>query len=207
MQPVIVFSDGDRSMGLIVDEILDIVEDRLNVELVSEYTGNLGSAKIAGQATEIIDTSHFLTQAFKDWFGAPNGVEARVSRKKRLLLVDDSPFFRNLLTPMLSVAGYDVTSVESARSAMSFCEKGMEFDIIISDIEMPDMDGYEFAQSVRDSAEWSNIPMVALSSYATSSDVERSREVGFDDYVSKSDRDALIETLEQSLTAAENRPQ
>ena len=167
MQPVIVFSDGDRSMGLIVDEILDIVEDRLNVELVSDHSGFLGSAKIAGQATEIIDTGYFLTQAFDDWFEAAKGVGSGISRKKRLLLVDDSPFFRNLLTPMLSVAGYDVTSVESAKSAMAFFEKGMEFDIIVSDIEMPEMDGYEFARSVRNNSDWASIPMVALSSHAS----------------------------------------
>lgn len=204
MQPVIVFSDGDRSMGLIVDEILDIVEDRLNVELVSEHPGFLGSAKIAGQATDIIDTGHFLTKAFSDWFGSPNGGESKASRKRRLLLVDDSPFFRNLLTPMLSVAGYDVTSVDNAKSAIAFCEKGLEFDIIISDIEMPDMNGYEFAEAIRNGSDWESIPMVALSSNASASDVERGREVGFDDYVAKSDRNALIQTLEQTLTASLN---
>lgn len=203
MQPVIVFSEGDRSMGLIVDEILDIVEDRINVELVSERQGFLGSAKIDGQATDIIDTGHFLARAFEDWFGAPNILENQASRKKRLLLVDDSPFFRNLLTPMLSVAGYDVTSVDSARTAMAYCEKGVQFDIIISDIEMPDMDGFAFAEAVRDGTGWASVPMVALSSLSSSSDIERGREVGFDDYLSKSDREALIETLEQTLSAAE----
>ncbi len=205
MQPVIVFSDGDRSMGLIVDEILDIVEDRLNVELISDHAGFLGSAKIAGQATDIINAGHYLTQAFADWFGKPNGGEAKVSRKRRLLLVDDSPFFRNLLSPMLSVAGYDVTSVDNAKAALAFCEKGLEFDIIISDIEMPEMNGYEFAETVRNGSHWASVPMVALSSNASPTDVERGREVGFDDYVAKSDRNALIQTLEQTLTASLNQ--
>ncbi|NKB56605.1 MAG: response regulator [Alphaproteobacteria bacterium] len=205
MQPVIVFSDGDRSMGLIVDEILDIVEDRLNVELVSDHPGFLGSAKVVGQATDILDTGYFLTQAFDDWFGSPNGVEPREARKKRLLLVDDSPFFRNLLTPMLSVAGYDVTAVDNAKSAISFCEKGLEFDVIVSDIEMPEMDGYAFAEAIRNGSDWADVPMIALSSHATPSDLDRGREVGFDDYVAKADRDALVQTLEQALTAVQNR--
>lgn len=205
MQPVIVFSDGDRSMGLIVDEILDIVEDRLNVELVSEQPGFVGSAKIAGQATDIIDTGYFLTQAFEDWFGKPNAGESRDRRKRRLLLVDDSPFFHSLLTPMLSVAGYDVTSVDNAKSALSFCEKGLEFDVIVSDIEMPEMNGYEFAEAIRNGSDWEEIPMIALSSNASPADIERGREVGFDDYVAKSDRNALVETLEQAFAAVQDQ--
>ncbi len=66
-QPLLVFSDDRRSMGLIVDEIVDIVEDRLNIELISETPGFLGSAVIKGQATEVIDIAHFLPLAFADW--------------------------------------------------------------------------------------------------------------------------------------------
>ena len=69
-QPVLVFADGDRSMGLIVDEIVDIVEDRLQVELAAERPGMMGSAIIAGKATDLIDAGFFLTQAYGDWFGS-----------------------------------------------------------------------------------------------------------------------------------------
>ena len=54
-QAILVFSDADRSMGLVVDEIVDIVEDRLNVELVSDIPGLLGSSVIVGKATEVVD--------------------------------------------------------------------------------------------------------------------------------------------------------
>src|SRR5213079_1601726 len=59
-QPLLVFSDAGRSMGLVVDEIVDIVEDRLDIQVGSEIPGVLGSAVIKGQATEIIDIGHFL---------------------------------------------------------------------------------------------------------------------------------------------------
>ena len=62
------FSDGSRSMALVVDEIVDIVEDRLNIEVGSDTSGVLGSAIIKGQATEIVDVGHFLPLAFEDWF-------------------------------------------------------------------------------------------------------------------------------------------
>jgi two-component system chemotaxis sensor kinase CheA len=198
-QPVLVFADRDRSMGLVVDEIVDIVEDRLKVELRADSEGVIGTAIIGGKATDVIDTGHYLTAAFGDWFGNTN--EAAPERGGRgkggraILLVDDSPFFRNLLTPLLSVSGYDVTAVESAERALDMRENGLMFNAIISDIEMPGMDGFQFAEAVRGDERWGNLPLIALSSHATERDFERGRAVGFDDYVAKMDRDALLDTL------------
>jgi len=129
----------------------------------------------------------------------------RAHPPQRLLLVDDSAFFRNLLSPILTVAGYDVTSVDSAKTAMQYCEKGRVFDIIVSDIEMPDMDGFEFAETVRRSTNWSQVPMIAVSSHSGPKDLERGREVGFNDYVAKFDRSGLIDTLNHTLSTAHNQ--
>ncbi|HCF17918.1 MAG TPA: hybrid sensor histidine kinase/response regulator, partial [Rhodospirillum rubrum] len=115
----------------------------------------------------------------------------------RVLLVDDSPFFRNLLTPLLSVSGYAVTAVESAEKALELREKGHSFEAIISDIEMAGMDGFSFAAAIRADGRWGNLPLIALSSHATERDLQRGREAGFDDYVAKFDRDSLLEVLGQ----------
>ncbi|PWC97541.1 chemotaxis protein CheW [Azospirillum sp. TSO5] len=199
-QPVLVFADGDRSMGLIVDEIVDIVEEKLNVQLAAERPGLMGSAIIAGKATEVIDAGFFLTQAYKDWFGSSAQEGFEEEKLQRVLLVDDSPFFRNLLTPLLSVAGYDVTAVENAGDALALCEAGEDFDVIVSDIEMPGMSGFDFAEAVRHGSRWQRVPMVALSSHASARDLDRGRIAGFNDYVAKFDRDALLFALQQTLT-------
>ena len=197
--PVLVFTDGDRSMGLVVEEIVDIVEEKLIVQLTAERAGLMGSAIIAGKATDVIDAGFFLTQAYKDWFG--NADEALGDDEvKRVLLVDDSPFFRNLLSPLLSVAGYHVVAVESAADALALCDAGEDFDVIVSDIEMPGMNGFEFAEAIRQGSRWQDIPMVALSSHAAPRDLDRGREAGFTDYVAKFDRDALLFTLQQTLS-------
>ncbi|MTJ80953.1 MAG: response regulator [Telmatospirillum sp.] len=200
-QPVLVFADRDRSMGLVVDEIVDIVEERLKVELSVDQPGLIGTAVVSGKATDIIDAGFYLTQAWGDWFGSPEQEFQGETDGKRILLVDDSPFFRNLLTPLLSVAGYEVVAVDSADKALSLREAGDSFDAIISDIEMPGMNGFDFAQAVRAEGRWAKVPLVALSSHATEKDFERGREVGFTDYVAKFDRDALLQTLAQSLSA------
>ncbi len=201
-QPVLVFSDRERNMGLMVDEIVDIVEDRLKIELSVERPGLIGTAVIAGKATDVIDAGHYLTQAFGDWFSvADDGAYGSDPKAlKRILLVDDSPFFRNLLTPLLSVAGYDVTATDSPEKALNMRDAGDSFDLIISDIEMPTMNGFDFAAAVRSDEKWRDVPMVALSSHATEKDFERGRQVGFTDYVAKFDRDALLQTLAQTLS-------
>jgi two-component system chemotaxis sensor kinase CheA len=198
-QGVLVFSEHNRTMGLVVDEIVDIVEDRMAMDLSSGQPGVLGSAIIEGRATEVVDASHYLTQAFGDWFTATVTPANGDSGRRRVLLVDDSPFFRNLLLPLLSVAGYEVTSVESANEALELREAGENFDAIISDIEMPGMDGFEFARTVKNEGRWRQIPMLALSSHTSKKDLERGREVGFHDYVAKLDREGLLQSLNETL--------
>lgn len=200
-QPILVFADGERTMGLAVDEIVDIVDERLNVEIKGARGGILGSAIIAGQATEIIDVGFYLQKGFGDWFSAQYAEKDDAQRQiRRVLLVDDSPFFRNMLAPMLSVAGYEVTTAEDASAALKLREEGHAFDVIVSDIEMPGMSGFDFAQVIKRDGKWQQTPIVALSSHASKRDFERGREAGFVDYVSKSDRDALLESLSVTLS-------
>ena len=199
-QPILVFTDADKSMGLIVDEIVDIVEEVLKVELAAQRPGIIGSAVVGGAATEIIDTGHYLTMAHEDWFSVnDNRPFGDDHAGRRVLLVDDSPFFREMLTPLLTTAGYAVTAAGDADSALKLREDGVNFDVIISDIEMPGMDGFEFAKAVSSDSRWQHTPMVALSSHATPADMDRGRAVGFADYIAKMDREGLLSSLSQMI--------
>ena len=199
-QPVLVFADNERSMGLVVEEIVDIVEDRLDVEISSLREGLLGSAVVNGKATEVIDAGYFLNLAFGDWFKTHEDVPFGRDGRRRLLLVDDSPFFRNLLAPLLEVAGYQVIQCDSAADALKLHETHEDFDVIVSDIEMPGMNGFEFVETIRAGGHWAGLPVIALSSHATPADLERGREAGFTDYVAKFDREALLQSLSHSST-------
>ena len=197
-QSVLVFNDGDRSMGLMVDEIVDVVEDRLNIELSGARPGMLGTAVIAGHATDVIDTGYWLTQAWQDWFhGAAQSTNRNTAH--RVLVVEDSDFFRQLVTPILGAAGYSVTAASSAAEALHLREAGAVFDAIVSDIAMPDMDGLDFARAVRASGPWTRLPMIALSACTEPADIEAGRDAGFTDYVAKFEREALIASLHQCL--------
>ena len=113
---------------------------------------------------------------------------------------DDSAFCRNLLTPLLKAAGYDVTTADSADNALALRESGKSFDIIVSDIEMPGMTGFDLAQRIKDGGPWQDTPLVALSSHTLPADLQKGREGGFDHYVTKLDRDALLRTLSETLS-------
>jgi two-component system chemotaxis sensor kinase CheA len=198
-QPLLVFTDRDRSMGLMVDEIIDVVEDRLNIELSAARPGMLGTAVIAGHATDVLDTGYWLTQAWQDWFRF-NPTRASADGIRRVLVVEDSAFFRQLLMPTLSAAGFHVTTAASATEALHLRDGGVMFDAIVSDIEMPDMDGLQFAAAVRAGGAWVNLPMIALTAHAEPRDIEAGRDAGFTDYVAKFQREALVSSLQQCLS-------
>ncbi|MES2028914.1 MAG: hybrid sensor histidine kinase/response regulator [Pseudomonadota bacterium] len=194
-QPILVFADDGRSMGLVVDEIVDIVEERLHIEVASGREGILGSAVIKGLATEVIDVGHFLPMAFADWFSRK---EMRVSSTAQsVLLVDDSAFFRNMLSPVLKAAGYKVRVATNAQEGLTFLRSGQEVDVILTDIEMPDMNGFEFAETVRADQRLSHTPIIALSAMISPAAIERGRLAGFHDYVAKFDRPGLIAALKE----------
>jgi two-component system, chemotaxis family, sensor kinase CheA len=201
-QPILVFADDGRSMGLVVDEIIDIVEERLHIEVAGSSEGILGSAVIKGQATEVIDVGHFLPMAFADWFSRK---EMRPSMSAQsVLLVDDSAFFRSMLAPVLKAAGYKVRVAPNAQEGLAALRSGQTFDAVLTDIEMPDMNGFEFAETIRADAHLASMPIIALSSLVSPAAIERGRQAGFHDYVAKFDRPGLIAALKEQ-TAEMNR--
>ena len=131
--------------------------------------------------------------AFEDWFRRKDNPTG--ARQYAVLLIDDSPFFRNMLTPVLQAAGYAVTAVGSAREALALLEDGRAFDVAVTDIEMPEMDGFEFAEAVRADERYPELPVIALSSQISAESIERGRQAGFHDYVAKFDRQGLIAAL------------
>ncbi len=197
-QPLLVFSDGARSMALVVDQIVDIVEDTLEIEVVSDRPGVLGSAIVKGEATEIIDVGHFLPQAFADWFRRK---DVRTTDARRsILFVEDSSFFRNMLAPVLTAAGYSVTMATGGQEALAFLKSGSHFDAVVTDLDMPDMDGLALAAAIQADEKSAGIPLIALSSAATDDAIARVRRAGFHDFVAKFDRQGLVAALKEQIT-------
>jgi len=194
-QPILVFSDHGRSMGLVVDEIVDIVEDKLDIEVASNRPGVLGFAVIKGVTTEIVDVGHFLPQAFEDWFRRRDSHAMRSPRT--ILLVDDSAFFRDLLAPLIKAAGYQVITAGSGVEALAAFKSDTRIDLVVTDIEMPEMDGFALAQAMQSTPGTSGVPIIALAAMVSDEAIERGRAVGFHDFVAKFDRTGLIAAIKE----------
>jgi two-component system, chemotaxis family, sensor kinase CheA len=193
LQPVLVFSEAGHPAGLVIDEIVDIVEEPLSIDLQAETPGVIGAAIVRDQAVEVVDVSHYLGAIFEQHrAGAPD----EAHRELRLLLVDDSQFFRNMLAPLLSASGYQVTVAGSGEEALALKDKGERFDFIVSDIDMPGMDGIALAERIKADPNWSHVPMIALSSHANPRLIEKSRAAGYESYVGKFDRKTLMHALQ-----------
>jgi two-component system chemotaxis sensor kinase CheA len=200
-QPILVFSDRGRSMGLVVDEIVDIVEDRLNIEVSSDRPGVLGYAVVKGNATEILDVGHFLPQAFADWVRRRDYGGGRMART--VLLVDDSAFFRDMLTPLIRAAGYQVLAVGSAAEALEALASGRRFDLVVTDIEMPEMDGFALAEAIRRLPSGADTPIIGITAMVSADAITRGRAAGFHDFVAKFDRTGLIAAIKEQDPAIE----
>jgi two-component system chemotaxis sensor kinase CheA len=97
----------------------------------------------------------------------------------------------------LRAAGYAVTAVPTAQEALSLLKNGQRFDALITDIDMPDMDGFALAEAVRSEPRLTELPIIALSASSSAEAIERGRRVGFHDYVAKFDRQSLIAALKE----------
>ncbi|WP_108662742.1 chemotaxis protein CheW [Acuticoccus kandeliae] len=193
-KPLLVMSDAGRSMGLLVDEIVDIVEDNVEVQIPSEQAGILGSAIISGGSTEIIDVSYFLGLASAHWF-EPHMKKKLAPGADQILLVDDSIFFRNLVAPVVRSAGFEPVVCSSGPEALDRLEGGLVPSVIVTDVDMPEMDGFAFAKAVRRIERLNHVPILALTGLIDEDAIQRARAAGFSDYISKLDRNGLLQSL------------
>jgi two-component system chemotaxis sensor kinase CheA len=102
-----------------------------------------------------------------------------------------------MLMPVLKAAGYAVTAVAGAHEALALLKQGRAFDVLVTDIDMPGMDGFALAEAVRGEPRFQDMPVIALSSIGSPEAIERGRRAGFHDYVAKFDRQSLIAALKE----------
>ncbi|MBS7537970.1 hybrid sensor histidine kinase/response regulator [Ancylobacter lacus] len=203
-QPLLIFSEGARTMGLVVDEIVDIVETTLDLQLSSGAPEIMGGAIINDIATEVLDVAYYLEHAFGDWFDIPM-TRRNAGPPARLLLVDDNAFYRAMLEPVLKGNGYLVTTCASADEALQRLSGDDRFDAVVSEVDMHGMDGFRFAQHVRDELHMENLPIIAVATAQSADSIERGRQAGFTDYVAKFDRPGLIAALREFAHHSEEK--
>ena len=124
--------------------------------------------------------------------------DPEVQTKKRLLVVDDTEFFRELVGSYLEAVGHDVVTASSGAEALQALSAG-KFDLVVSDIEMPVMNGWELARAIREHPECSAVPLLALTTLSSDADRTRAKSCGFDGYEVKLDREQFLRTVARLL--------
>jgi CheY-like chemotaxis protein len=158
----------------------------------------------ASAGTLLQPSIYFLTQILQGQVNAssdlsPDAQTARTQPRIRrtALVVDDVADVTEMLEVFLTYAGYDVVTAASARAALD-AARARQFDVIISDIGMPEMNGYQLAREMRTIPGYETVPMVAVTGYSMFDDKQRSTNAGFNAHMTKPiDPRALIDLIEQ----------
>ena len=195
MCEVIVFNYDGRTVGLVVRDIADIVPADPMVQLPASNDIYHGSIILKGHATDILDVGKLLSKVRRE---SPISLfEQEALKSLRVLLVEDSMFFRNLTVPFLSEVGFQVIAAPSGKDALTVLDR-QEFDVVVTDIEMPLMDGFELAMAIRSSAKLRHLPIYAFTSTANDSIERRIKECGMNGFVLKTEREKLIHLISQA---------
>ncbi|MDA1312639.1 MAG: chemotaxis protein CheW [Acidobacteria bacterium] len=201
---VIVFSEGTKRIGIVVDEILDIVDEAITIRSRSSQPGILGSAVVGGQVTDFIDLHYLIEEASGDWFGGKSGAAAEGAH---ILVTEGSRFTRGLMRTHLEMAGYRVHEAANSEEAME-CLRSETVDVLVSSLDLPGESGGQLLTRVRGLPDVGKVPALGLS--LSAEELSRRPETGpaFDEYQLKFDRAAMLHSIEKLASAVlERKPE
>ncbi len=198
-------------------QLLDIHKISTEVDTVTfREPGVVGSVEVGARATRLLDPYELTKLAHPEWFAASETLLATATfqpdqpqgtaAKPLILVAEDSGFFRKQVVGYLEEVGYDVVGCEDGLIAWNTLQqRGDEFDLVVTDIEMPNLDGCQLARRIKDDPNLAHLPVVALTSLASEEDMQRGMESGIDDYQVKLDRERLMAAVVRYLQKTKSR--
>lgn len=127
------------------------------------------------------------------------------TNREKILIVDDSPQILCVISEVLTVNGYEVITADTGKNALDHLTKRTP-DIIICDVIMPEMDGYQVYSEIQNNPDWSTIPFLFLTALSSQTDIRIAKEMGCDDYIVKPfDPEELLASVRGRLTNLQRR--
>ncbi|MBK9290489.1 MAG: response regulator [Bacteroidetes bacterium] len=195
---ILVVRSGNRTVALEVEQVLG--EER---GVVRPFQNGMGNSEFfagvfilsGGQIAFVMRTDVLVEHK------ATITSVAKETQQRKLLVVEDSLTIRNLLRNMLETAGYLVTTASDGLEAFQKLEKA-QFDAVVTDIEMPRMNGFELTRKIRGQAKWKFLPIVLVTSLDSEDDKRKGMDSGASAYVTKRDfeKGNLLQILSNLLT-------
>lgn len=205
---VVVFNVGGREVGLIAPTLHDVTNVTTNVDTVTfAEQGVVGSIVRNGQTVRLIDLYKIARACHPDWFvDEQSALAGEDATSQLILLAEDSNFFRSQVQKMFEEKGYRVEPCEDGLVAWEKLASGeCRPDVVVTDIEMPNMNGFQLCQRIRDDVGLCGVPVIALTSLAGTADIQHGIDVGIDDYQIKMDREKLLNSIKNFVDHSVDR--
>ena len=198
---VIVVNIADKEVGIMAVGPVDAKE--ISVEIDDEtlkQQGILGSAIIGDHTTLLVDVYGLMHSLNPEWFPDRKTVQTAEGKNATILYAEDSNFFRNQVKGFLKEEGYNVIGAEDGIVAWNLLlEHSEEVTLVVTDIEMPNLDGYGLSEKIRKDDRFADLPIIALTTMAGEEDIAKGEAVGIDDYQIKLDREKLMQSVHDYL--------
>ncbi len=201
---VIVFNVAAREVGLLAVGPVDAVE--INVQIDGQtlrQAGIMGSAIINEHTTLLVDIHDIIRTLNPQWFQNQELSSNNGTTSATILFAEDSAFFRNQVKGSMEREGFNVLEAEDGVVAWDLLQENSDcIRLVVTDIEMPNMDGFMLTKKIKESPIFCHLPVIALTTLAGEEDISRGKLFGIDDYQIKLDREKLIQSIRSFLKAA-----
>lgn len=186
-------------VGVLINQVIDTKNVVINLEKGKiEGNGILGTILLDGKITLLLDIYAILE------IGEPESIMIRVpmntqqTQNHHLLLVEDTPFFLKVVKDYLIWGGYQVTTAVNGKEALEKMA-AQSFDLVLTDIEMPIMDGKALLGQIRAHQKWQKLPVIALTALSDEKMIAKGKQAGFSEWLVKLDKEQLLQTLQKYL--------
>lgn len=196
---VIVPKQIKQPLGIVFNKVINTM--RASVDLDTHTIigpGLFGSFVLDGKITLLPDMYRLFELAAPEWFASTNDSKTEHKRPLKVLLAEDTPFFRMVESEYLTSGGYEVLLAEDGKQALRMLEEH-QVDAVVLDMMMPKMDGWEVIRTIRSDDRLKHLPVMALTSLNDDSAAKRGFQAGFDEWELKLDKIRLLEKLSKII--------
>ncbi len=198
---LVVFRAFDRQLGLLAKGPIDTIVTHQPIDGISfRKSGIIGTIRTAEMTILLLDLIDLVQSRYPEWSSDLSRTLSPPASEKQVLLVEDSDFFRSHVSTLLQQAGYRVwTAADGQQGYEILQEKGDKIALVVTDIEMPRINGFELIRLIRSDARFRHLPIVALTTLADDSDRQQAKEAGVSDYQIKLDKESLLKSIADLL--------
>jgi two-component system, chemotaxis family, sensor kinase CheA len=201
----IILQIGSDRFGVFVDDLIDQQDVVIKPQSkLLKRIPNIAGATIlgSGEVCMILNPPDLLHSLRNGTWQNVTHSNGSVATKNKLLLVEDSLIIRTQMQRLLKTAGYDITIAENGLQGWQKVQE-QEFNIVLSDVEMPHMNGLEMTAKIRQHSQYSQLPIVLITTLASPEDKRRGKEAGANAYLTKGDfeQELLFQTLNQLINS------